>query len=456
MINKYKLICIFTTFICVLIVLFSDRKFLDSNLSFIYLIQLSAFIITTINQKNNRFYLFSPSFITLLYLNLNFILGHYTVSSGFGLTSKYFDAYMRYTSLGFISIFILICNLLVYLSLNFKEVKKAGLIANGNKINVSNRFIYILLTIIFLLNFISIDLSFLGGNGDFTYIFKLTTASLVVYLSSFKRGKLKYILYIALLILFVIGNYDSKREIMYVLILVIFVEVMQNKINIHVKVKHLILGSVLFVGFIYIVLVSSILRGYGNFNVKNPLDAFGYVDDYVSTSYINDALTENFELNTVYGNGTNAINYVYSDQVPLLYGTTFIKFIFIPIPRSIFPDKPESMINVYTSKFAPDFRAKGGSFPVIVYSEAMWNFHVFGLIFIYFLFYLINTMYIKLIKSIQKHKLNLSIMYLLFMYITLIQFVRGSGFEMWFLYGLLSLPLSLIYVTIYRTQKIKK
>ncbi|WP_419870098.1 hypothetical protein [Chryseobacterium sp. CT-SW4] len=456
MINKYKLICIFTTFICVLIVLFSSRRFLDSSLSFIYLIQLGAFVTTTLKQTNNRFFIFSPSFITLLYLNLNFILGHYTVSSGFGMSSRYFDAYIKYTNLNFISAFILICNLLVYLSLNFKKLRRAANVSTNKAINVKNNFIYTLLAIIFALNFITIDLSFLGGNGDFTYIFKLTTAALVVYLSSFKKGKLKYLLYLVLLLLFLIGNYDSKREIMYVLILIIFVEVIQNKINIHIKIKHLLLGSLIFIGFIYIVLVSSILRGYGNFNVKSPIDAFGYVSEYIKADYISDALTENFELNTVYGNGTNAINYVYNDEVPLLYGTTFIKFLFIPIPRSIYPDKPESMINVYTSKFAPEFRSIGGSYPVIVYSEAMWNFHIFGWIIIYFLFYIINMMYVKLIKLLQSHKLNMTLMYLLFMYITLIQFVRGSGFEMWFLYGLLSLPLSVIYVVIYKTKKLKK
>ena len=34
---------------------------------------------------------------------------------------------------------------------------------------------------------------------------------------------------------------------------------------------------------------------------------------------------------------------------------TFIKPLFLPIPRELFPLKPESMINIYTSTFVPGF-----------------------------------------------------------------------------------------------------
>src|SRR5690606_15480936 len=137
------------------------------------------------------------------------------------------------------------------------------------------------------------------------------------------------------------------------------------------------------------------------------------------------------------------INYVHSNQVELTYGSTFLKFFFLPLPRSIFPYKPDSMIDIYTKKFMPEFRAEGGSYPIIIYSEVFWNFHILGLFFLYFIFRVLNNFYIKLIENVNRNVINVKTIFLLFMYVTLIQFVRGSGLEIWLLYGILTIPMAI-------------
>lgn len=183
------------------------------------------------------------------------------------------------------------------------------------------------------------------------------------------------------------------------------------------------------------------------------MEAVQYIPDYLQSDFATDALINNFELNTVYGNGSNALDYVYSEKVDLLYGSTFMKFLFIPLPRSVFPDKPKSMIDIYTTIYTPTFRKEGGSLPVILYSEAFWNFHLFGLLFLYLLYRFFDNMYRKMCLNLTNGNITILSIFLIYLYITFIQVVRGSGFDIWILYPILSIPIC--YLILFLTPKDK-
>lgn len=186
------------------------------------------------------------------------------------------------------------------------------------------------------------------------------------------------------------------------------------------------------------------MRGYGNFNVDNPFKATFYIGKYLSSSNIKNTLTANFELSTAYGNTSNAIDYVYKGEADHLYGYTFTKFLFIPIPRDVFPDKPRSMIDIYTTKFAPFYRDQGGSLPVGLYGESFWNFNLLSVLFIYLMFLLFNNIYYRAVLSVAKSRFKYNEIFIIYLYITLIMFVRGSGLDLWILYPLISIPLIII------------
>ena len=103
----------------------------------------------------------------------------------------------------------------------------------------------------------------------------------------------------------------------------------------------------------------SIARGYGNFDVENVLVAFFYIGDYIRSDIFRDAIVDNLEFSGVYFDTVNCADYVLNNQIPTLLGSTFIKPLFLPIPRELFPLKPESMINIYTSTFVPGFYSRG-------------------------------------------------------------------------------------------------
>jgi len=432
------------TFFLVLTTVIVDNVLLSYIIPIIYLVQIVTFGLVFFKSRNNRYYIFSPTFLTLLYLNLNFIVGHITVSTGLGFDLKYYNAFMRYESLTFITVYLIICNMIVFTSLQFTRINRLPYTFESNDIKVPKFLIPLLLIVLFVLGFVQVDLSFIGGGGDFSYVYKLLCACFIVFILSYKKKKSRFFIYPLIIVFFIIGSYSSKREILYVIILIIFLEIMRNRSNLKINLKYLFYGFLGFCGFIYIVLVSSIMRGYGSYEPENIVEASSYINDYVTSDIFLDALTANFETNAVYGNSTNAINYVYSNQVELTYGSTFLKFLFIPFPRQIFPDKPDSMIDIYTRKFMPEFRAIGGSYPIIIYSEVFWNFHILGFVFLFFLFKILNKLYVKLLININNNIMNVGTIFLLFMYITFIQFVRGSGLEIWLLYGVLTLPLAFI------------
>jgi hypothetical protein len=253
-------------------------------------------------------------------------------------------------------------------------------------------------------------------------------------------------------ILFAVQNYNNKREFFYVIILILFVEFVKKGVNIKAKFNFFLVFVACSIGILYSVATASILRGYGNYDTDNPVKAFLYVNDYLSSDVI-PSLVNNFELNVVYGNGSNAVNYVYSGEMKLLYGSTFTKVLFIPIPRNIFPDKPYSMIDIYTKKYRPNLRNDGGSLPINVYSEAFWNFTLFALPFIYLIFYFINRLYLNMILQLKRCNFSLSFLFVLYCYITIIQFVRGSGFEIWILYPILSVPFLWIFAKYLKTEE---
>jgi len=448
--NKQYFTLIISNLIIILWCLILPEEIIIKYGHLVYLIQFLCISILLLKLPNNTIYIFSPSFITLCYLCLSFWGGHYVVSRGILFDLRYYHIFHSVKSIKFITIFLLFSNFIVVLSIPFKQLKLLSFSPNNiDDLNFPKqpiKIIFILLIFIFILSLVNIDLSAIGGsaNNDFSYVFQLALAIYIVILASPLDNKIKYIVYCSMLLLFIIEHYNDKRNILFLVILITFYESIINKIIFRIKFKLIILG-LLGAGLIfYIVLVASISRGYGNFDIEKPFDSFKYVSQYLKQENIQKALVANFELATVYGNSANAINYVYTNEVNLLYGTTFLKVLFIPIPRNIFPDKPSSMVHIYTSKFAPQFRTIGGSYPIIIYAETYWNFGILCFVFIYLLFYLLNNLYLKILYGINNKNYNGLIIFLIYMYITFIQFVRGSGVELWLIFGLLALPLIIL------------
>ena len=79
------------------------------------------------------------------------------------------------------------------------------------------------------------------------------------------------------------------------------------------------------------------------------------------------------------------IQYVPTD-VGYLWGSTYAKFFFWPIPRSMWPEKPEGISRIAVRYFYPEMYEKGVSMSPTIIGEAYFNFGVLGVIIIMALF----------------------------------------------------------------------
>ena len=214
------------------------------------------------------------------------------------------------------------------------------------------------------------DLALLGGGSNYAYAIKLGVAIIIcLSIRHLTVWWKRIFLYLIIVIPFLVANYESKREIIFVLLIFFLMELSKRKPNLNLSFKNIIFGLALGLIFSGLILTASILRGYGGYKIENPLSAIKYLPDYINSDFIYKGLAINFELSTTYGNSSNAIDYIYKKEVDYLYGSTFFKVFFLPIPRRVFPNKPESMVNIYTKKFAPEYYKIGSTRPIVIYSE---------------------------------------------------------------------------------------
>lgn len=453
---KANLKIILLTFLYVSLCFFLSEESIREFGFWFYLLQLVHITVSLVKKKSNYIYLLSPSFLILLYINLSFFFGHYVVSNDIGFSKAHIIAFDKFESVSFITSFFLLCNLMVFLALPFSRYNNNDILHSTFK-NKTSKLplgkVFVLLTLLLFLGLIDIDLSFLGGGGSFTYPLQLCTAIVLVFLISKINNKIKYLYYLALFAVFVGTNFESKREIIYVLILVIIFEIIKKRYTFSFNFKSLITGSIGFAIFFYLIILASIIRGYGDYEVDNPIAASVHVFDYLNSDQIQSALAINFEVETSYGSSAKALDYVYSGKVDYLFGETFLKIFFLPIPRYIFPMKPKSMVNIYTKLDDESAFNDGVTSPIIFYSESFWNFGYFAFIFIYLLTLFLNLFYEKMILSILNNQITVKSIFLIFLYITIIQFIRGSGIELWLLYGLVQIPYSMFILKLIKKPK---
>lgn len=76
----------------------------------------------------------------------------------------------------------------------------------------------------------------------------------------------------------------------------------------------------------------------------------------------------------------NLIHLLNLSEREFLWGKSFVDFLYQPIPRAIFPDKPYLFGMAMTKKIYPEFFARGGGTSFGLIPEAFMNFHIGGVI----------------------------------------------------------------------------
>jgi hypothetical protein len=378
----------------------------------------------------------TPINLFLFYNSISFFFGSFAFANDIVLNLNDLNKFKDWEYLNYSSFYYLLSHLLLFnIDTKFYETynKYANKIKGNNmKIYYGNTSIFILFIIIAYI--FPINLSFLGGYGSTSYFITSLLYLYVIYYVSSTKNKYRIFIYVLLLLIGSIFSYSSKREIIFFVIPIIFCEVVFNKIILNFK----IISKLIFLFFflITLIIVMSIMRGYGSYIDDNEslISAFFLVSKYINDPQFFKFLFNNLEFNYTFYHSFQSIEYVIQNPDLLTYGSTLIKVLFIFFPRSIFGFKPDSIIAQYTSFHNIEFRDVGGSFPINLISEFFWNFSFFGIVFVIILGFIITKVFIFFLKNFGPNFLTIS---LLFIYTNLLMFYRGSGLDLYVVYIIL-------------------
>ncbi len=383
-------------------------------------------------------FIFSPSFIAVTYINLNFLIGSIVFQKGLvfkSLLIPYRDWNHSNLVMAYFNVanFVIILSFFLVSKISFKSKLKS--ICDLRKF--SSGFIYF--TGIFFIVFFSIfdlKLGFLGGDGSFSEVPK-TIGAILLIVNIFKNPNVKkrIPLYFLLLFCFSVISWEDKRDAIFLLLPIILLE--STKFKLKINFKKIILTTVSVFLIFYLIIVMSITRGYGGYKANDFIEASGYVTDYITSSFFIPAFMNNLEISYTYLHSNNAIEKIIEHPELKTYGETIIKPIFMFIPRSIMKNKPQSIIHHYTYGFSKEYREKGGSWTISIQSEMFWNFSFFGVLIGAFFFYVFNVIYRHVIELININNI-INFIPLLYFYEALLILFRGSGIDMFLIFMIIS------------------
>jgi hypothetical protein len=363
-----------------------------------------------------------PSYIFIIYIGISQILGGFLAPRGFGWEKGFYNSLSVVSNMNVIVFFNLLVNfILTILTLNFITKKEYNI---NFEIRVSNKKPFFLILLIFIFFIITILQKY--------WLFPLQLALVIVILyelSGFNRF-VKLLSISFLLIMMLMMNFESKREIIMAFIAVIFYIFYRNKTKFNISSIFLI--PVIFFGFIIFVLTASIMRGYGDLDDRTFINSFIYLPVYLSSENFLDSVVDNFELNYSYSVPIIAMEYVLQGKIEFQYGMSLLKILFLVFPRSIFDMKPESMMLMFTRVYDYDFYSRGGSLPIILSSELFMNFYIFAIPVFFLIMWYMNKVYIKIFFTGSLMTFFICIHVI----ITFFMFMRGSGFDL-FIFNIL-------------------
>jgi hypothetical protein len=274
---------------------------------------------------------------------------------------------------------------------------------------------------------------------DIYSAFSFQLALLILHLTdpALRRRWYRYSVYLFYLGVKVGLSYENKREIVMVLFLITFLECYYGRLPLRFTFKSVAGYILIGVSFFALVLAASILRGYGDFPVASIIDAFSYIPGYMSSEMFVDGITDNLELNYSYGVSIAAVDHALRGVIPYQYGGSLIKVFFLPIPRDAIPFKPDSILQIFTQIYAPEWWLEGGSMPVVFSADMFLNFNYLGLVPYALVWWVINRGFLRFHIVSPQSFIAYSCV---FFFISVMMFARGSGIEQWLLYYLLAAP----------------
>lgn len=290
----------------------------------------------------------------------------------------------------------------------------------------------------------SVELPLPGGEGSYSSIYFMFATIYAAYYLRRLGSPFRFPLYAVTGVVLAAVFYTDRRLVVFYGFIVAFLELLYKQ-NLKIRLRHILSVAVVAIAMATAIVAMSIRRGVGAFDTVSVGDAVGHVDDYVRADWALTMLLHNFEAPPTFFHSYHAVDYMMQTR-DYQFGSTILKVFFIPVSRELFPAKPRSMVDDYTSKLYPSYRASGGSWVPNLYAEAFWNFGFLGsLVWLVLLFRSLDWGYSicvdRLRRSPDIHLFDVAFLAALSF---LPFYLRGSGLDLYTVYVLLFAAMALV------------
>ena len=397
------------------------------------LIIFAAIGIMALNIRRNVFFVASPNGLFFLYTTLSLAFGAWGHANEFVSVSSNLADYKswQFMHVG-LTMLMLSLSIVVAVDARAQPNYEALLVPHNFKPTILPAVVSLALVPFF---FIPLDLQVLGGDGDLSIIPKTVFAmTFILYAAQFSSIK-RWLFYAALILLFASFSIHEKREAIFLMIPMLYLEWVLYPQRVTFRLFLFIFFSTL--SLLFLIVTMSVARGYGGSGEFDSLAAaLPNVVAYMDSSTFMSGLLANIEVNYFFFHALNAIEMVMKDANFISFGSTIIKPMMIFIPRDIAQWKPDSIISLYTTAHDPNIRSIGGSWPISLLSEFFWNFYFFAPILTVTLAIILSKLQIALLMAFKRNSF-FKLSFLLFIYLHILTLARGSGIDQFLVYLIL-------------------
>jgi hypothetical protein len=412
--------------VLVCLVFLIPQDILKLHVHYFYLVHYLLFLPFFITARDRCAFLFSPSFLVITYVCISFVLGGFAFSKGYVLLPRNLVDFHRWSQFNAATAYFLACDILAAVAYFLARRRETGLSLcfRGRSLGLYTPQLIAGGILFLVFSSVSIGLGMLGGNGDFS-IGPRTFGFLVVSVVLTKaRWRYRFLAYVGLLMLLAASEYDDRRVVLLLALSVIFMEVAHLP-HVRLSFRHALVCAIVLAVAVVFQMTMTIARGLEGF--QGPYwQTFGQLDRFVSVKNAAAYSLKQTEGPTTFFHSNNAIGYVLDDPSLLRYGSTLAKTLFILVPRPLWPEKPKSMVDIYTYRWNPTWRMRGCSTGINVYAEYFWNFHVFGILCILPIFYFFNRAFFFYLHRLRAGDVW-PYVYIGVGYNSLLMYARGHG-----------------------------
>lgn len=404
------------------------------------------------------FFLFSPLMLLIFYINISLFVGGWAFNSGYILSSYFMERYSEWNNMNMATFFLLTSiSIIYYVDSLYRSSNKEFFVQKKTLNKIPTLYVFIFFIIALIAYNMPLTLDVFGAGGGFNQIFLLTGFFIVVSALVSNSGSIpttiRVLVYMLLLYILIVISIHSKREAIFAIFPIIFLEFYIR--NIKYNLNNIFLMVFIAIFIMIVIGYMSILRGYGNFELNGGLQELTLLSNYYYSDKFLSSFMDNMEFSFFYFNTYNSIGLILNNPDLMTWGSTLIKPLFILFPRDIVTLKPDSMINIYTNVANPYLASVGGSWPINIISEFFWNFHFLSFVFILIFSIIVIRVYYGYLASLTNMKGGM-IAFSLLVYMVYIMLIRGSGFDLFLIYSVFSFILVIIVNSVFKLLSAQK